>query len=137
MFINGEPIGMHEEQIDGEGKITIWAKVTMILCCLSSCAHTDSNSSNRTFNGKLVSGETINICGNKIDSANFKISNSDYYKSLYALSIVDHGNSPLNERRSICITGELIYLGCETDENVICVDAGYDYGIKITDYKLN
>jgi hypothetical protein len=76
-------------------------------------------------------GQTVQVCGYMIDSANIlESANRDDPTRRGGLVIAAKGPLDLRYRGPLCVEGDLTYIGCLSGR-VICTDAAFDYGIRV------
>lgn len=99
---------------------------------ISSCTTMSTTNPDVFDNPKSYLGQKIIACGKAIDGANIvQISNDERDQS--SKGFVLTGNRSLADRKkrgNLCVKGLVVFIGCNTDE-VVCMDAAYDYGIEI------
>jgi hypothetical protein len=69
-------------------------------------------------------GQEVRVCGVREYGNLLETNRGDR-----GLVIVQAGPLGLRSSRHVCVEGEIEYVGCLTDPNVVCVDWAYDYGI--------
>ena len=104
-----------------------------IAILLSGCATNVSARSDVFSRPANYLEHPVSICGYMIDSANiFEGRTRRARQRLGGLSILARGPLDLRYRGRLCVDGHIEYMGCETSQTVICTDAVFDYGIRIT-----
>lgn len=80
-------------------------------------------------------GQEVNVCGRLRGTSNIYSSrDKDQGLSIWAseetASII---LQQFKKQKSACIRGTIEYLGCETGADTICVDAAFDYAVRVAE----
>lgn len=98
----------------------------MAAILLTSCS-TPTLQSEAMLRPQEYVGRQVSVCGT-LDGANLLDQNSNGF----GLAIIDFGDLGANRRGRVCITGEIVYIGCLSG-NVICNDWAFDHGIRVSE----
>jgi hypothetical protein len=79
-----------------------------------------------------VRGQAVTVCGYLIGPANILQRRNDVNVGLS----IDGGAQARElaqpgERAEVCLAGRISYIGCDTDPQIICTDAAFDYMIHV------
>jgi hypothetical protein len=80
-------------------------------------------------------GKTVTVCGD-LDVANLREIGSET-RSNYGrgLNVINRTETLVRPQGDYCLTGPISYVGCETDPEIICNDAVWDYAIEIVRWR--
>ena len=78
-------------------------------------------------------GRDVRVCGFLRHQSSLFASQSDVERGFSLAASSDAVQSRLLVRvgRAICVSGKLEYIGCRTDQNIICVDWEHDYLLRV------
>jgi hypothetical protein len=106
-----------------------------IFAGLTACVTEENYASDVFDNPEYYLGKKVVICGRRFDSNNLvQFEKGKTPDRMKGLTILDRGPLEPWEWSHTCLEGEISYVGCRTDEDIICQGGSYDYGISI--YKV-
>ena len=81
-------------------------------------------------------GKQVTVCGRLSGTANIYEERGDRGLSI---SPIAEGLKPkfarFRQHGRVCLSGEVSYVGCQSDPRIICTDWAFDYALKFTDIR--
>ena len=109
-------------------------KFVILLCAqllVCSCTHSLAPRSDIYVHPAKYKDQNVKLCGYVVDSANiFESADSEDHTRDGGLSIAERGPLDPLHRGWTCVEGEIVEFGCATGPR-ICLEAAYDYAIKV------
>ena len=103
--------------------------LTLASCQTSSVAH---QSPHVFADPGSYLGQQVTVCGRLSGTANIHEERGDRGLSI---SLAGDGLQPnlasLSQHAHVCLTGEVTYLGCQSDTGIICTDWAFDYALEV------
>ena len=107
--------------------------IGLSLIVLAACTSVDKGNSDVFYNPEAYLGQKVKVCGLQIDTN--LVVDYDENGTEPLTGLVLNGNQSASDRKASykkrCAEGVINYMGCETNADLICTGAAFDYAISI------